>query len=303
MSLHRFQRHEHGDAKTAHCRQQHQQRVLLWGLLLTLSFAVIGTVGGWVAHSLALISDACHMFTDSAALGFAWLAQIIARYPPSTRYSFGFGRAEALSAFVNCVVMLGVVAWIVFAAVQRFYKPTAVQADLVIWVAVVGLCVNLLVAWVLSRDPSSINSRAALLHVWGDLLGSLAALASGIGTHYTGWVALDPILSIFVSLLILKSTRSVLRDVCHFLMNGVPKHIDYEQVGLSLAEVDGVVSIHDLHIWDMTPGEAALIGHVVVQEMKRWPGILEAIRSLLRAKYAIDHITLQPELPRAIRGT
>lgn len=295
--MHQFHAHQHGDAQTRHQRVQHSQRVFLWALLLTLSFALVEAIAGWVANSLALISDAGHMFTDSAALGLAWLAQWIARRPPSVKHSFGFGRAEALTAFINSLAMLAVILWIAIEAIARLRAPEIVRGETVTLVALVGLGVNILVAWMLSRDRSSVNSRAALLHVWGDLLGSIAALCAGLIIKYTGWMPIDPILSLFVALLILRSTWGVLCDAYHFLMEGVPHHIDYEKVGASLVKINGVISVHDLHVWDMTPGEPALIGHLVVGELQAWPLVLAEVRNMLRVQYGIDHITLQPELP------
>jgi cobalt-zinc-cadmium efflux system protein len=151
------------------------------------------------------------------------------------------------------------------------------------------------VAWVLSRDEQNINTRAALVNVLGDLLGSIAAIAAGAVIHFTGWVRIDPILSIFVSLLILKSTVGILRESYHFLMEGVPGQIDYLQVGADLAGVAGVLSVHDLHVWDMSPGEPALIGHLEIEELRDWPEVLRAVKAMLLEKHGIDHVTLQPE--------
>ncbi|MCC7006193.1 MAG: cation transporter [Ottowia sp.] len=296
MHSHSFHEHRHGDASMTHCRTQRSQRVLLWSLILTFLFSLVEAGAGWMANSLALISDAGHMATDSAALGLAWLAQFIARRPPSTKHSFGLGRIEALVAFVNALIMLAVVAWVVIQAITRLHTPQVVHGGIVMVVALIGLMVNVIVVWVLSRDRSSVNSRAALLHVWSDLLGSLAALVAGVAIEYTAWTPIDPLLSLLVSVLILKSTWSVLREAYHFLMEGVPHRINYEQVGISLSTVTGVISVHDLHVWDITPGEPALIGHVVVDDLAQWPLVLEKIRDMLRARYNIDHITLQPEL-------
>jgi cobalt-zinc-cadmium efflux system protein len=147
----------------------------------------------------------------------------------------------------------------------------------------------------LSRDEQNINTRAALLNVLGDLLGSVAAIAAGAVIYFTGWVRIDPLLSIFVSLLILKSTFGILRESYHFLMEGVPHHIDYLQVGDDLARVPGVLSVHDLHVWDMSPGEPALIGHLEIRDLNEWPTVLRAVRDMLLDKHGIDHVTLQPE--------
>jgi cobalt-zinc-cadmium efflux system protein len=262
---------------------------------LTLLYALVEAVSGYLSNSLALISDAGHMVTDAAALGLALLAQLIARRPPSARHSFGFVRAEALAAFVNSLAMLLLVGWIVYEAAQRLAHPEYVAGKTVLIVAGIGACINIAVAWVLSRDEQSINTRAALVNVLGDLLGSIAAIAAGAVIHFTGWVRIDPILSIFVSLLILKSTVGILRESYHFLMEGVPHHIDYLQIGADLAAIAGVRSVHDLHVWDMSPGEPALIGHLEIDDLTTWPDVLRAVKEMLLDKHGIDHVTLQPE--------
>nr|WP_314544565.1 cation diffusion facilitator family transporter [uncultured Massilia sp.] len=287
--------HLDGDARHGHTIEGRSQKALGVALGLTLLFALIEAVTGVMSNSLALISDAGHMVTDAAALGLALLAQLIARRPPSARHSFGFVRAEALAAFVNSLAMLLLVAWIVYEAAQRLVHPEHVQGGVVFVVAAIGGCINILVAWVLSRDEQSINTRAALVNVLGDLLGSAAAIAAGAIIHFTGWVRIDPILSIFVSLLILRSTVGILRESYHFLMEGVPQHIDYVQVGTDLAAVPGVSSVHDLHVWDMSPGEPALIGHVQIADLATWPAVLDAAKAMLRTRHGIDHVTLQPE--------
>lgn len=238
--------HLDGDASHSHSIEARSQKALAVALGLTLLFAVIEVITGFLSNSLALISDAGHMVTDAAALGLALLAQLIAKRPPSARHSFGFVRAEALAAFVNCLAMLGLVAWIGYEAVQRLIHPEHVQGGIVLVVAALGASINLLVAWILSRNNDSINTRAALVNVMGDLLGSLAAIASGAIIYITGWVQADPILSIFVALLILRSTSGILRESYHFLMEGVPHAIDYVQVGADMAAVDGVLAVHDI---------------------------------------------------------
>ncbi|WP_331851831.1 cation diffusion facilitator family transporter [Polynucleobacter necessarius] len=231
---HSLHAHKQGDAKHSHAKQVSNQNLLLIALVLTLGFSGVEGAAAYFANSLVLISDAGHMVTDAAALGLALLAQIISRRPPSPKHSFGFGRAEALAAFVNSIAMLALVAWIMVEAVSRFYDPHQVDGLTVTVVAAIGLLMNIIVTWVLSRDKKSVNTRAALVHVMGDLLGSVAALIAGIVIQLTGWMPIDAILSILVSLLILKSTISILRESYHFLMEGVPLHIDYLQVGSDL---------------------------------------------------------------------
>lgn len=287
--------HLDGDATNTHVVVGRSQKALVFALLLTLLFAGIEAVTGVMANSLALISDAGHMVTDAAALGLALFAQYVARRPPSSRHSFGFGRAEALAAFVNCIAMLVLVGWIIYEAISRFNAPQHVQGKVVLIVAAIGIAINLLVAWILSRDSQNMNTRAALVNVMGDLLGSIAAVIAGAVIYLTGWVRIDPLLSILVSLLILKSTIGVLRESYHFLMKGVPEQIDYVQVGADLAAIDGVHAVHDLHIWDMAPGEPALIGHLQIDDLAAWPRVLENVQNMLLAKHDIDHVTLQPE--------
>jgi cobalt-zinc-cadmium efflux system protein len=299
---HSLHAHKQGDAKHSHSKQVSNQNLLLIALVLTLGFSGVEGAAAYFANSLALISDAGHMVTDAAALGLALLAQIISRRPPSPKHSFGFGRAEALAAFVNSIAMLALVVWIMVEAISRFYEPHQVDGLTVTVVAAIGLLMNIVVAWVLSRDKKSVNTRAALVHVMGDLLGSIAALIAGIVIQLTGWMPIDAILSILVSLLILKSTISILKESYHFLMEGVPLHIDYLQVGKDLKKVPGVLAVHDLHVWEMTPSFPALIGHIEIAQISEWPEIMARINSMLLSKHGIDHVTLQPEVESMLVG-
>lgn len=300
---HSFHAHEHGDAVHTHANPTHakNQARLIWALSLTLGFAFVEAGTGWYAHSLALMSDAGHMVTDAAALGLALLAQIISRRPPSARFSFGFGRVEALAALLNALAMLLVVAWISSEAIARLLHPSVVKGQSVMVVALLGLALNVAVAWMMSRDRENINMRAALTHVLGDLLGSVAAFAAGLVISLTGWMQIDPILSLLVSLLILRSTFGVLRDAWHFLMAGVPHQVDYLQVGRDLVAMPGVISVHDLHVWEMAPGHSALIGHLEIKKLEDWPQMLAAIKAMLLERYKIDHITLQAETTAMMR--
>jgi cobalt-zinc-cadmium efflux system protein len=287
--------HLDGDAHYQHQSRRRSLATLAWALALTLGFAGVEAVSGFLSGSLALVSDAGHMVTDAASLALALLAQWMTRRPPSERYSFGFGRAEALAAFVNGLAMLLVVAWIVYEAAQRLMAPHTVQGATVMGVAAIGMLVNVAVAWVLSRDQGNMNTRAALVHVLGDLLGSVAALAAGAIIYFTGWMRADPLLSVLVALLILRSTFAILRESYHHLMEGVPDQLDYAAVGADLEMINGVASVHDLHVWAMSPGQPALIGHVRICDMAAWPRILDEVRAMLLDKHGIEHVTLQPE--------
>jgi cobalt-zinc-cadmium efflux system protein len=269
---------------------------LRWALALTLVFALVEALGGWWAGSLALLGDAGHMFSDSVALGIAGLAAWVGRRPPSARHSYGLMRAEVIAALLNGLLMLAVVTGIVVEAIQRLQSPRAVSGPTVVAIASAGLVINIVVALALSRGERDMNTRAALLHVMGDLLGSVAALIAGAVITYTGWTPIDPILSLVICGLILYSTLRLLRDALHVLMEGVPPHLDLNTVGRSLAGITDVVSVHDLHIWMLSSGMPALSAHVMLKDMSQWSKILVEMRELLHRRYAIDHVTLQPEI-------
>ena len=291
--------HEYHQHKSAHA--------LLWPLLLTLSFAIVEAIGGWLTGSLALLGDAGHMFSDSAALGLAWLGAWIAQKPASTRHSYGLMRAEVLVALINGLMMLAVIAFIVFEATERLHTPQPVQGASVMLIAFIGLVVNLIVAWRLGREQRhhqhSLNTRAVLLHVMGDLLGSVAALVAGAVIYFTGWMQIDPILSLFISALILFSTFKLLREVLRVLMEGVPRHLDLSIVGNAMGKVAEVHEVHDVHIWTLSSSVVALSAHVVLQDMEAWPRVLPALRKMLHERFAIDHVTLQPETSVALQSS
>lgn len=272
-------------------------RVLCLALTLTLGFAVVEALAGWWSGSLALIGDAGHMASDSVALGLAAFAAWIGQRPPSARHSYGLLRAEVLAATFNGLIMLALVVAIAIEAFRRFQDPRPIAGVTVMAVAFVGLMINLLVAYLLSHGERSLNVRAALLHVMGDLLGSVAALIAGVVITVTGWTPIDPILSLVICALILYSTLRLLREALHVLMEGVPRGVDLERVGRRMAQVPGVVSVHDLHIWTVASGMPALSAHVVLRDIGDWNSTLAQLRELLRHDYAIDHVTLQPEVP------
>ncbi len=290
-----FGGHERGDSVWTHQSRPHGARPLAIAVALTLGYAVIELIGGLWSGSLALLADAGHMATDSAALLFALAANFIARRPVSDRHSFGLARVEVIAAFVNALAMLGVVAWIFYEAIDRLTSPVPVKGLGVFVIAGIGLLINVLVAWALSRDRENVNTRAALIHVMGDLLGSIAAIVAGLVIYFGGPLMADPLLSMFVAALILRSTFGVLRETTFVLLDSVPHGVDYKKVGLSLAQVPGIVSVHDLHVWAMVPGRGALSAHVLVDDIERWPVILHQVRHLMRRDFGIDHITLQPE--------
>lgn len=281
----------------SHQHQSSSGRVLLLGLLLTAGFAVVEAVTGWLSGSLALLGDAGHMITDAMALGLGAVAAWLSQRPPSARHSFGLQRAEIVGALLNAGFMLVVVAWIGYEAVRRLLDPVPVAGLAVVAVAAIGLGVNLVVLRVLHSGEQTLNTRGAILHVLGDLLGSVAALASGLVILTTGWTPIDPLLSLAICVLILLSTISLLREAVHVVMEGVPAHVDLVKVRSRMAEVEGVIGVHDLHVWTIASGSHAIAAHVDITSLERWPEQLGQLRRLLAEEFDIDHVTLQPEPP------
>lgn len=268
-----------------------------WALGVTLSFAAVEAVGGWWSGSLALLSDAGHMLSDALALALALVAAWVARRPPSHRHTYGLMRAEVVAALANALLMLAVVLGIAVEAVKRLQAPPPVAGLTVMVIATVGLLVNLGVLFILGPAGGGLNVRAAALHVTGDLLGSVAALTAGAVVHFTGWMPVDPLLSIAVAFLILASAIQVVRAALGILMEGVPPNLDLEEVERTMAEVKGVASVHDLHVWNLGSEQVILSAHVTLEELKEWPRVLAELQRLLRTRFGIEHVTLQPEVP------
>jgi cobalt-zinc-cadmium efflux system protein len=263
-------------------------------LVLTLVFAAIEALSGLWSGSLALLGDAGHMVTDSASLGIAAFAARLATRPPSPRHTYGLGRVETLAALLNVLFMVLVVVGITVAAVGRLLEPVAVKGEAVTVVAVCGLLINAGVAWLLMHGERTMNTQGALLHVLGDLLGSVGALVAGAVIVLTGWTPIDPLLSVLICLLILGSSLRLLREILQALMEGVPAHLSAEGVGRVLAGVPGVRSVHDLHIWTLSSNRVALSAHLVIDALDEWPTVLAAARHALMHE-GIEHVTLQPE--------
>jgi cobalt-zinc-cadmium efflux system protein len=300
MALHHH--HHHHD----HAGHDHDGPGFAWSmsgsaalgvaLLLTLGYAGVELVTGVWFASLALVSDAGHMFSDAVALGLAWFAAWLAQRPAGLRHSFGLARAEVIAGFVNGLSMLLIVVLIAVEAIRRLLAPAPVAGLGVLVVAFIGLLLNLAVAFIISRSERNLNTRAALLHVMSDVLGSVVAMVAGGVIYFTGWTPIDPILSLVIALLILVSTLHLLREALHVLMEGVPAAIRLEEVGHALARLAGVRSVHDLHIWNISSGRAALSAHLELATLEQWPQVLAQARALLLDRFNIEHVTLQPEL-------
>jgi cobalt-zinc-cadmium efflux system protein len=262
---------------------------------VTASFAVLEALGGWWTGSLALLSDAGHMLTDAAALGLGTLAAWMARLPPSRRHSYGLGRAEVVAAMINATAMLAIVIAIAWEAVVRFRDPAPVNGLVAALIAAAGLALNLWVLRRLAPHHHDMNTRAARLHVLGDVLGSAAALISGAAIAATGWTPIDALASLAICLLIAASAARLMRESLHALMEGVPQGLSVEAIATEMARVDGVVSVHDLHVWTLSGSRIALSAHVVVRSMSDWHRMLGDLQHRLHDAFGIDHVTLQPE--------
>jgi len=269
--------------------------VLWFAVALTLAYAAVEAGVGWWAGSLALVADAGHMVNDAGALVIAAVAGWIARRPASRMHSYGLGRAEFIAALVNSLGLLALVVWLAVSAVTRLQAPQPVQGEAVSLTAALGLAINIGVAWLLFRGEQNLNTRAAMLHVMGDLLGSVAALIAGVMITFTGWTPIDLLLSMAIGALILVSSLRLLRQALHGLMEGVPLHLSLEEIGREMAGVRGVKSVHDLHVWSVASDEIMLSAHMLVEDMNQWQSILETSRALLHDHFDIGHVTLQPE--------
>ncbi|MCB1554746.1 MAG: cation transporter [Xanthomonadales bacterium] len=294
---HSHDRHHGHDHSHSHDHSaQHRSRALGVAIGITFAFAAVEGVGGWWAGSLALMGDAGHMVTDSAALLFSWIAARLAMLPPSSAMSYGWRRAEVLAALVNALLMVAIVTLLVVAAIERLHTPQPVAGVTVMVIAAVGLLVNLLVLWQLHGAHSeALNVRGALLHVIGDLLGSVAALIAGAVVWATGWYPIDPLLSLLIAGLILVSALRLLRDVVRVLMEATPSHVDMDGVRRLLVSLDGVEAVHDLHVWTLAGDRLLLSAHLAIEQDAGWPELLLSAQRRLRDEFGIGHATLQPE--------
>jgi len=267
-------------------------------LVLTGTFMVVEVVGGILSGSLALLADAGHMLTDTMALALAAVAFQVSKRPADARLTYGYQRFQILAAFVNGLSLLFIVGWILYEAFSRFISPQEVLGETMLIVAVAGLVVNIISFAVLhGGDKENLNIRGAALHVAGDLLGSVAAIVAAVVIIFTGWMAIDPILSVAVAILILKSAWVLLKRSAHVLLEGAPEWLDIESMQEHLVtQVPEVASIHHVHVWGMTPQDLMLTMHVrVCDEPKNPTDIIRRVKGVMREKYGIGHTTVEIE--------
>jgi cobalt-zinc-cadmium efflux system protein len=271
-------------------------------LALTGAFMLVEFAGGILAQSLALLADAGHMLTDTAALALAWAATRIAARPADRRRTFGYQRLRVLATFVNGCALLFIVAWIVMEAVQRLMNPVAVNATAILWVGGLGLAVNVAVFAMLRRgDSHDMNIAAASLHVLGDLLGSAAAVIAGVVILFTGWVPIDPLLSVVVSVLIVRSALALVRRSAHILMEGSPDWLDVGELRNTLEErIPAIRDVHHVHAWLVGPHETLLTMHASVTAAADHAVVLKDAKVLLAERFGITHATIQIEVEECV---
>lgn len=282
--------HDHNHAREA------KPAALAKALALTGTFLVVEVVGGLLTGSLALLSDAAHMFTDTAALAIALAAVKIAERPADSRRTFGYQRFEILAAAVNAVLLFLVALFIIYEGWRRLVEPTQIQSLGMLAIAVVGLLVNLLAMRVLSAGQSDdVNIRGAYLEVWSDMLGSFGVIAAAVVLWLTGWTWVDTLVAIGIGLWVLPRAWSLLKETINVLLEGVPKGLDLHAIETAISEVSGVGGLHDLHVWALTSDQPSLSAHLVLKESADADQLRIAVASMLGARFDIHHVTLQTE--------
>jgi cobalt-zinc-cadmium efflux system protein len=272
------------------------ERPLWWALGLTTAFLIAEVVGGILTNSLALIADAAHMFTDTAALAISLTAIRIGRRPADTQRTFGYYRFEILAATVNAVLLFLVALYILYEAWNRFRNPPDVKSEVMLVIAALGLIVNLISMRLLSAGKDkSLNIKGAYLEVWSDMLGSAGVILGAGVIWFTGWIWVDTVIAVAIGLWVLPRTWILLKHSLNILLEGVPEEIGLEQVEAKIRDVPGVEDLHDLHVWAISSGKPSLTVHVVNSEPLVWPGLLDAIRQSLSKDFDIHHVTVQLE--------
>jgi cobalt-zinc-cadmium efflux system protein len=290
--------HHHGHSDIHGANSKNLRRVMI-ALVLTGTFMIVEIVGGIISGSLALLADAGHMLTDTMALALAAMAFHVSKRPPDGKLTFGYQRFQILAAFVNGLSLFAIVGWILFEAVDRFINPNEILGETMLVVAAAGFLVNLISFAVLhSGDQDNLNIRGAALHVTGDLLGSVAAIVAALVIIYTGWILIDPILSVAVAALILKSAWSLVKRSAHILLEGAPEWLDVQAMQERVvAAVPGVGEIHHVHIWGLTPQELMLTMHMsVTDDVESQSDVVRDTKQFMKDEYGIGHSTIEVDV-------
>ncbi len=296
--------HDHGHSH-GHSHGEHANETrLFWCMLLIGSFMIVELIGGLLSGSLALLADAGHMLSDFIALMLAWLAFRIARKPADHKRSYGYERFQVLAAFVNGLSLLFIALWIVIEAMRRLIDPVEIQATPMLVVAIIGLLVNIAAFVILEAGHSdNLNMRGAAAHVLADLLGSVAAIVAALVIHWTGWMGIDPILSLVVAVLISRSGWQITRQSAHILLEGTPGDVSLNDVGHLVGALDGVADVHHVHVWGLNQEKRMATLHVVVSSGADTDAIRRQIETLLFDQFSIGHTTIQLERAHCADGS
>jgi cobalt-zinc-cadmium efflux system protein len=282
------------DHSHAHQVEGNERRLLL-ALALTAAFMVVEIVGGILTNSLALLSDAAHMFTDVTALAISLAAVRFGRRPVDALRSYGYQRFEILAAAFNALMLFGVAAYILYEAWRRFFEPPDVNTGGMLWIAAVGLVVNLISMKLLSGGKDeSLNVKGAYLEVWSDMLGSAGVIVAALAIRWTGWTWLDPAVAVGIGLWVLPRTWTLLKASTHILLQGTPADVDIARLQARIEAEPGVKQVHDLHVWTLTSSRYVLTAHVVTIPDGR-AAILQRLSEELRSQFKIFHTTIQCE--------
>jgi cobalt-zinc-cadmium efflux system protein len=285
--------HDHDHSHHDHLREVSRRRLIIV-LALTATFMVVEFIGGWLANSLALMADAGHMLNDVVALALTYFALWFAQRPATSRKSYGWLRLEILCALVNGAALFLIAGIIFWQAFLRFRSPPEVEGTLMLVVAAGGLVVNIIGAVLLHSSAShNLNMRGAYLHILGDLLGSVGAISAALIILATGWYLADPLISVFVAMLILVGAWRLMRESVDILLEAVPRNIDLSAVRSAIMDVDGVHDVYDLHVWTLTSGYLAMSGHALIREPQQHQRILNDIHDLMHSRFSISHVTVQ----------
>lgn len=276
-------------------RVEGNERRLMLALGLTFAFLVVEVIGGILTNSLALLSDAAHMFTDVTALAIALAAVRVGKRSPDDKRSYGYQRFEILAAAFNAVMLFGVAAYILYEAWRRFLEPPAVDTGGMLAIAAVGLVVNLIAMKLLAGGKDdSLNMKGAYLEVWSDLLGSAGVIVAALAIRFTGWNWLDPLVAVGIGLWVLPRTWTLLKASTHILLEGTPAEVDIAKLRARMEAAPGVAAVHDLHVWTLTSGRYVLTAHVVTKPSAP-ADLLKTLSDGLRTEFRIFHTTLQLE--------
>lgn len=290
---HHDHNHDHDHDHTPTVTHANERKVLI-SFVLIFAFMIVEALGGILSGSLALLADAGHMLTDAAALALAYAAFRFGRRAADSKRTFGYLRFEVIAGFINALTLFGIVVWICYEAWRRFFVPHEILAGTMLAVAVLGLLVNLLVLWIMTRgDTDHVNVKGAILHVIGDLLGSVGAVAAAVIIHLTGWTPIDPILSVLVAALILRSAWKLMTKSLHILLEGAPEEASPDKLEQGLmGSVQGLAAVSHVHVWQLTSGRTMATLHVRAQDDGDARFVVKRVEKALQELFGIEHATV-----------